>query len=152
MKRSTLTPDDELKQAILRAKNLYKESVQKAKLKYKFQTSTPEIAARMIDELIAKKKLEWAKQFFYGQIPQRRNQIALAMYGKAFSIKAHIQSGMYLSMSSLGMSKEHYNIVFYLRPQIDIRHNVDFSSKPSDELVLEIAKGYFPNIVQVDLV
>lgn len=150
MKVKEKTPQESYDEAVRSAKNYYEQAIKKAKLKLKFRTAPPEGQAKMIDKLISAGDKSSAEMLWSISKRVYRVAIARAFFARAIIVTCRIQEGSYLNMGSMKMSKQHYSIIFKIRPGIELRHEVDYPAVPNDEILLAVGKWYFPSINRVD--
>lgn len=153
MKIETQTPEEELVQRIANYKKEYLKNVRMAKLSCKFKKSTIEEKAKMIKAINSGDDKDAIRrmQVLYNSSPIADRKKLFDIITKKAVVKGRIQSGSYLSLSNLSLSKEHYSIVL---THPTIKHVFfrfpDERSKMTFEQADKIAKAYFPGITKIE--
>lgn len=141
---------ERLDRALTLAKSDYDEAVSKAKEFFRFEMADDAKAAKMIKALLDGDRRAVRRAEHLYSFRDRKKGVARALVGKAIIVKARIVEGMYLSFSGR-TSAVHYKIEFEVYKDLTISHSVDYSSRPTEEVVLEVAKQYFDSVRRIDL-
>lgn len=137
------TAEEKLKDTLLTAKKVYRRSVQRAKLVYKFETSDTKKKAQLLES-----NLDILEQLFHRLTLHEK--IDVFMLGKSICIKARCMKPSYLT-TSLKLIDAPYVVELVLPNKLHMRLPVRFDDKPDAFVILSAVNTLFPNIKKVEL-
>jgi len=145
---------EKLNSRIIEIRERAKVDIRKAKKRYRFEIADTKGRAKIIDKLLSSKvRSEYGEGriLYYGLKGEDRLSVTRELLNDALEIVATVQSGEYFNMASLRLSKTHYRIKVYVHGSETFSLGGERSEKPTNEVVTEVVKSFFPNVKLVTI-